>query len=168
VPVFKEVQHFQQPWVRILLASVTGVFLWGCYHQLVRGEPWGQRPMSNLALVTMTLGVVGFSCWLLRTELVTEVRDREVCTQFKMLWKPRRIPYAAVLSAEPVTFSPMKQYGGWGIRRGRYGWAYTVRGNRGVQLTLAGGEKFLIGSQRAEELAQAIRSQMDRQASGGG
>jgi hypothetical protein len=36
------------------------------------------------------------------------------------------------------------------------GWAYNVRGNRGVQLELANGKRILIGSQRAEELAGAI------------
>jgi hypothetical protein len=54
----------------------------------------------------------------------------------------------------------MEQYGGRGIRRGRHGWAYTVSGNRGVKLILAGGEQFLIGSQRPEELAAAIQKRL--------
>jgi hypothetical protein len=33
---------------------------------------------------------------------------------------------------------------------------YNVSSNQGVQLELANGQRILIGSQRAEELAQAI------------
>ena len=46
--------------------------------------------------------------------------------------------------------------GGWGFRWGSSGRAYNLRGNRGVQLTLADGGRLLLGSQRADELAAAI------------
>jgi hypothetical protein len=36
------------------------------------------------------------------------------------------------------------------------GMAYTVSGNRGVQIELTSGRKILIGSRRPEELAAAI------------
>ncbi len=57
---------------------------------------------------------------------------------------------------EVLTYSPIKDYGGWGIRYGRGGKAYNVRGNRGVQLQLANGQRLLIGSQRPEELSNAL------------
>jgi TATA-box binding protein (TBP) (component of TFIID and TFIIIB) len=50
------------------------------------------------------------------------------------------------------------EYGGWGIKYGRKGKAYNVSGNRGVQLVFKDGKQLLIGSQRAEELAEAISS----------
>jgi hypothetical protein len=61
-----------------------------------------------------------------------------------------------IVSAELVTFRPIRDFGGWGIRHGGGGWAYTVRGNRGVRLTLQYGSPLLIGSQNAEDLYQAI------------
>ena len=53
---------------------------------------------------------------------------------------------------------PILEYGGWGIRYSPFGkgWAYNVRGNQGVQLELANGQRILVGSQRADELARAI------------
>jgi hypothetical protein len=54
------------------------------------------------------------------------------------------------------TYRPIRDYGGWGIRYGRGGKAYNVSGNRGVMLELSDGQKLLIGSQRPEELANAI------------
>jgi hypothetical protein len=54
------------------------------------------------------------------------------------------------------TRARLRDYGGWGIRKGRSGWAYNVSGDRGVRLTYTDGETLLIGSQRADELAKAI------------
>ncbi|MGB7160793.1 MAG: hypothetical protein WBD40_22200 [Tepidisphaeraceae bacterium] len=55
------------------------------------------------------------------------------------------------------TYDPM-EYGGWGVRGwpARYGWAYNVRGNRGVEVEFKNGNRLMLGSQRAEELAKAI------------
>ena len=51
------------------------------------------------------------------------------------------------------------------VQRFRQKWlwigkAYNVSGNRGVQLKLSTGNGLLIGSQRPEELAQAIQEGM--------
>ena len=35
-------------------------------------------------------------------------------------------------------------------------WAYIIRGNKGVQLVLKNGKKLLIGSQRPDELVNAL------------
>jgi hypothetical protein len=54
----------------------------------------------------------------------------------------------------------MREYGGWGVKYGWAGKAYNISGNRGVQLKLSNGKGLLIGSQRPEELAQAIQAGM--------
>ncbi|NVL91956.1 MAG: hypothetical protein HWN71_02845 [Desulfobacterales bacterium] len=59
-----------------------------------------------------------------------------------------------------MTYNPLKDYGGWGIRYGRGGRAYNVSGNRGVYLELSNGKSLLIGSLQPEELARAIGMQM--------
>lgn len=55
-------------------------------------------------------------------------------------------------------YSPLGEYGDWGIRRGRGGRAYNVKGNRGVRLVLRTGKKVLIGSRYPERLITAIRA----------
>ena len=44
---------------------------------------------------------------------------------------------------------------GWGGKRG----AYNVSGDQGVELELRGGNRIMIGSQRADALAEAISAQ---------
>lgn len=72
----------------------------------------------------------------------------------------RHIPFDLITSCEARTYSPIREYGGWGMKFGRGGKAYNVMGNRGVQLVLVSGERLLIGSQRADELAGVIKSRL--------
>ena len=91
-------------------------------------------------------------------ELTVTVRPSETDVRFRPLTR-RRVPHAALRSCEARTYRPILEYGGWGVRRGWGGGrAYNVRGNRGVQLVLDDGTRILVGSQRPEELAAAIRS----------
>lgn len=70
----------------------------------------------------------------------------------------RSIPFAEIESAEAVVYRPLRDYGGWGLRVGRKGKAYNMRGSRGVQLRLKNGGAVLIGSQRPDELARIIQT----------
>ncbi len=57
------------------------------------------------------------------------------------------------------TYRPILEYGGWGIRCGRKGKrAYNVSGNRGVQLVFKNGKRLLIGSQKPDEFACALKA----------
>jgi hypothetical protein len=57
-------------------------------------------------------------------------------------------------------YKPIGEYGGWGIRWGKKGKAYNVKGNKSVQLILKNGEKLLIGSQKPYDLIEAMDSVM--------
>ena len=57
--VFREVQRFSQPWLWGLILLPTclgciGLFGWGMVQQLVLGRPWGDRPMSDVALLVVS------------------------------------------------------------------------------------------------------------------
>ncbi|MHB9037922.1 MAG: hypothetical protein ACYC64_14790 [Armatimonadota bacterium] len=54
-------------------------------------------------------------------------------------------------------FSPLLDFGGYGIRFNLEMKAYYFRGNRGVKLTTTRGKQYLIGSDRPESLAAVIR-----------
>ncbi len=48
--------------------------------------------------------------------------------------------------------------GGWGIRRWtKYGTVYTVKGNKGLAVELLNGKKFLIGTQKENELKEIVK-----------
>jgi hypothetical protein len=68
----------------------------------------------------------------------------------------RRVPLAEILRAEPVTYAPLGEYGGWGIRGFGDDMALNARGDRGVRLQLTRNRLLLIGSQRPDELAAVL------------
>jgi hypothetical protein len=168
-PRFREVQRFRQPWVWCLILAtcgwLTGVVLYGVVQQLGSGEPWGDQPMPDVWLLITALGTVSFSLgmvWLFwAMELQVEVRSDALYLHFRPL-KRRTIQYQEIASVEACEYRPVLQYGGWGIRRGRNGWAYNVSGNQGVRLSLTDGGELLIGSQRSTELAVAIAAERAR------
>lgn len=61
-----------------------------------------------------------------------------------------------------LTFSPIADFGGWGIRANLKMKGYYWRGNKGALLTMKNGKKYLIGSDNAERLAAVIRGMMCR------
>jgi hypothetical protein len=53
-------------------------------------------------------------------------------------------------------YSPILEYGGWGMRYDRNGKAFNVRGNYGIQIVKKNGKKVLIGTQRPEDAARQL------------
>ena len=164
---FREEQQFRQPWLVglmvVVLALTVGIWAYAFWTQLVRGEPFGDEPMSDAALVAMGCGVtllmIGVTALLWVARLETEVRDDGLHVRYRGLLVNRLIPYGEIESCEARAYRPLLEYGGWGVRWSfRHGKAYNVRGNRGVQLELTRGRKLLVGSQRADELAAAINA----------
>jgi len=162
--LFDEEQRFRQWW----LWGVLGigfmisllVFGYGVWQQVILGKPWGNRPMSDGALVLTATGVIALWVVLFAMfrliKLIVRVDDRCLHVRF---WPfvNRHIPLEQIVHWGARRYNPILEYGGWGIRftftKGR---AYNVSGDRGVQLVLANGKRILIGSQRADELADAI------------
>ena len=99
---------------------------------------------------------LGLTLNLLR--LRTTLTDRDLVVTFGALFPlyRRRIARADVVSFEAVTYSPIADYGGWGIKGMPGNSALNARGNRGVRLTLRDGKRLLIGSQKPDELAAAL------------
>ncbi|HPN36328.1 MAG TPA: hypothetical protein PK843_17620 [bacterium] len=51
---------------------------------------------------------------------------------------------------------------GWGIRLTPAGWMYNIAGTEVVEITYKSGKKFLIGSNEAESLREAIEDEMKK------
>ena len=144
--VFEEEQRFRQPWLWVLFVAVLAIVM-------------ATKPPPLLSVLILVF-FLAFPVFFWRLMMRTEVSTDSILIRF---WPVKKtIPLAEIRSAEARTYSPMGEYLGWGIKRGPSGRAYNVSGNRGVQLELQSGERILIGSQRTDDLADAIRSEMGR------
>ncbi len=146
--LFREEQWFP-PLVGVVLGGVTAAAAIALFAARGLGSGWARQLLAGAGGL---LGLTGAFAPM-RT-LVT--REGVTVTFGLPGWIRFRIPAGEIRSAEAVTYRPLAEFGGWGIRFGLGGTrAYTARGNRGVRIE-ADGRKYLIGSQRPEELAAAL------------
>lgn len=156
---YTEVQRWAQPilWIFILMldALAWGIFLL----QIVLKKPVGNNPAPDALVIVLVVLFGGLlPLLLLVTHLKVEVRDGAVRVRH-FPFTSRTIPLSDINDCHARTYHPLREYGGWGVRRGfGNGRAYTIAGRRGVQLTLADGRRILIGSSAPEELAAAINA----------
>lgn len=154
--VFREKQRFRMGYGAIALAMPPAALLILCLRQLVWHHPWGNPPMSDGGIIFLTVLVWLVFLRLMTVRLVTELRPDRLSIRMKGLVWRKRIPLARIQSADPVGYDAMADYRGYGIRSGPLGRAYIASGDRGVRLRLNDESEYLIGSQRADELARRI------------
>ncbi len=157
---FREVQYIRWVWwVMLLVGGVTALMWWGFWQQIILGQPWGSNPAPDWMMWLLWLFVgIGFPVFFWIMKLIVEVRQDGVSIRYYPLTH-RLIPYDQIAQVTAREYSPIKEYGGWGI------WgipsksqkmAYNISGKEGVELTLADGRTVMLGSQKAQELALAI------------
>jgi hypothetical protein len=159
-PLYQETQHFRQVWLWALVLFISLLSLYGAFQQLILGEPFGNNPAPDgIMIVLAILFGIGLPLFMCTMNLTTEIRSDGLYFRFFPFHLSfRRIAVEEIKDLKACTYSPIKDYGGWGIRYGRKGKAYNVSGNRGVQFELSSGKRLLIGSRRPEELAEALAS----------
>lgn len=158
--LFHEEQKFTQMWVLILVFIPVGMAWYAAIQQLWLHKPFGSHPAPDIILwIVWILFGFGLPLFFFSAKLSTEVRSDGIYIRFFPFHREfRTLPFESIKQYEAKDYSPFKEYGGYGIRYGKSGKAYNVSGNRGVQLELVSGRKILIGSNRADELAAAIRT----------
>ena len=165
--LFHETQRFRQPYIFVLIflpcvLTIT-IIGYGMISQLVFDKPFGDDPMPDLVLLisgsVITLAILGILALVFLCRLETTVTSTGLYIRFYPFHlSQRKIPLEKVVSFRALTYRPIGEYGGWGLRFGKGGRAYNISGRKGVRLEFVDGKHVLIGSQRSEELAAAIQT----------
>lgn len=153
--LFKEEQKFTQWWVWLLLLFVMGLFIYGLLQQLILKVPFGNNPASDAGLVFFNLLVLSVCVFFWSLKLKTTITQKKLIIRYFPLFN-KHILWKNVQKAEIIKYGFI---GGYGIRISmKYGTVYNVKGNKGLAITLKNGKKYLIGTQRENELGEIIRS----------
>jgi hypothetical protein len=162
---YREVQKIRKPWIWIGITVpgmiITGLFGFGMNRQIIQGQPFGNHPMSDPGLIMaffMILFLFVFLALLVGFANLTTVADETGVSYrfFPFQMKFHKIPWDTVGSCGVITYNPVRDYGGWGVRSGKNGKAYNISGNTGLQLQLKTGEIILIGTQKKPELVDFL------------
>jgi hypothetical protein len=162
VVLFHEVQHLPRALLYLVLGVAAGPMWYLVVEQVLLGHPVGSKPAPDGVLLLLWLLVgVTLPLMMATARLETEVRSDGIRLRYPpFLRTPRHVHPLSIARCEARTYHPIREYGGWGIRWWFGRMAYNVRGNRGVELELMDGRMLMIGSQRADELAGAVRASM--------
>jgi hypothetical protein len=157
---FSEHQQFRQWWLIALLGVVAAAGWVPLIAELATGGDALTDPLWSLVLVGILTLIL--PAWLLYLRLETSVDAESVHIRFRGAFIRRSIPYSDIEHFEAVTYRPVAEFGGWGIRWRRGKIAYSVSGTGGVRLRLTSEKEVLIGSQMADEFAAAMREWVKR------
>jgi len=156
---FQETQRFiQNRLLQVILALdavVTTLILFVI--AATQTGPQGDR----IILVVWVVCVLLIPALIFAAGMKTVISDRRLVVRWMPPLPGRDVPLERIISAEPVTFAPLSE-GGWGWRISpTYHRLFNVAGNEGVHVRMGEGrrEQFLLGSQRAEALAAALRAE---------
>ena len=149
---FYEEQHFAQRWIQIVLA-VLWVGLTTAAIVAMSTKKTGPIP-AILSIAPITALILLFRILKLQVRIDTDsINYRFSPIQLKY----RKINRSDIEKMDVITYDPMEDYGGWGIRIGSKGKAYTARGNHGLHIQLFIGKNILIGTSKPEELQRFLQ-----------
>ncbi len=169
---FKEEQRFDQWWVRgvLIFTNLTIIIMFtnALYTQLILGEPWGDKPMSDMKLIGLSLvstAILAGVNWLIfSSKLETKIDKQYIRYRyFPIIPKWKKLSRDDLLKAWVRKYSPIFEYRGWGYRvsLGGKNKALNTRGNMGLQLVLKNNKRLLLGTQKPEELKRVISEFME-------
>ena len=159
---YNECQQFRQWWLWLILligpTIISAVFL----SQLISSDPKDSSASFDISLaLIMLITAVGPCLFVYYCKLDTTIQHDGVYIKFKPFHRKWVIlPFETIKKAAPVTYRPIRDYGGWGIRYGSKGKAYNISGNQGVLLEFTGSKPILIGSQRPRDLSTVINTHL--------
>ncbi len=125
-----------------IIMVIWGVFIWTeavwvSVMQIILGllliiPNGGQRVLVTRQSITLRWGIIGIRVLKLTMEEIAGASVHE--------------------------FSPLRDFGGYGIRFGKGMKAYFLRGTRGVKVATVNGKNYLIGSDQPEDLLSVIQA----------
>lgn len=147
--IFEEEQSFDQAWIWLLLALQTLLIM---VPVIFTGQ--------GFWVILVAAGAMALSLALMGSiKLRTRIDDEGV--YYRMIpfhWNEKMIPWSEIDSVFVRQYSPIKEYGGWGIRFGRNGTAFNIRGNKGLQIVKKNGKRILLGTDKPDEIAKLLET----------
>lgn len=152
---FGENQRFSQWWLWLLLMVVISNLV----REFINGTAEEKDALFFSAL-TLTLTSVLFG--IMKLETTIDINGISV-RFFPFHLKKKHFNWDQLENCYLRSYKPIMEYGGWGIRKtfSGKGTAYNVKGKVGLQLVFKNGDRLLIGTQKAEEMNEVLKS-LDR------
>jgi len=136
--------------------------IYSLYQKTVIGIQVGDSPAPNAMLIVMFFAMIIANWVFFSLKLEVWIDQKGIHYRFyPLISKNKLISNGEIQRFEIRKYSPLLDYGGWGIKkRFKWGRAYNVSGNIGLQLYLKTGRKVLFGTQRSQAIMYAMNEMM--------
>jgi hypothetical protein len=150
-PQYSEKSGFSQ-WIFWLVAMIpVSLFL---YTRLA--NPHEVEPFDWFGLIIAG----GVALLLYVIKLKVNINTEGISFQFPPFHnKPNLLPWRNIKSIELMRINPLKEFGGWGLRYGKLGTAYTTRGRYILHIEKTEGQAINLTIAQPEEFIKAIAQQ---------
>ena len=150
-PVFREEQRLSPLVIGATLPVVILVAIVAVYAAIAEGS--AQDAITGILVAVLPIiFILSLYVWF---KLQTVVTAHEIGVGFPIFAK-KRINLSNIRTSEVTSYHALRDFGGWGLRFGAKGTMFNARGDRAVRLVLEDGAVIFIGSQRPEQLLEAI------------
>jgi hypothetical protein len=156
--LFSETQHFTQTWLKAILAVVNGLLVIGFVVQVVLGHAIGNNPMTDTSLILTTFSMLLITSMFFFIRMDTLIKKDGIYV--------RQVPFHSLYKVyhwEDLTqsyvrqYSPLGEFGGWGMRGVGKNRAFNISGDQGIQLETKNGAKMLIGTNKPDEATEILK-----------
>lgn len=155
--LFTERQRFKQWWLWAILLVAASMPVFGFIKELQSAHPFSDSEDNAGIFISLTiLSAVWVLFFLLRLE--TKITEAGISARyFPFHFKSLQFPWSEIEKVYVREYSPLGEFGGWGLRYGLDGKAYNVSGNQGIQIVFKNGKKLLIGTNKPAEATAALK-----------
>jgi hypothetical protein len=158
--IFKEEQSYVGTWVMYLILMLEIPTLVLVSVVVLTGES-SEKTGGITALIAVFSIMALVMALIFNIKLETRIDEKGIQYKYFPFVKWRLIEKRKIREAKVVSFSPMTDHGGWGIKGNKTTKAYTVIGDTGLSIDVGEKKKILIGTQKPKELRDFIENWME-------
>jgi hypothetical protein len=149
-PQYSEKSRFPQ-WVFWLIISIPiSIYAYLYFH------PEERDPFDWIGL--LIAAAVGIFLYYIK--LTVTINPNGIAYQYPPFHnKPNLLPWEKIKSIELMKINPLREFGGWGLRYGRLGAAYTTKGHYILHIEKTEGQAINLTIAQPEEFINAIAQQ---------
>lgn len=121
---------------------------------------WGdilRRDLSDLAIPFTAMFLVLALLWSIKLRWTLSKTEFSF-TYFPFVWKTRTFSSSEIESVEIMKINSLLEFGGWGLRYGRLGKAYTTYGNHILHVKLKKGTAINVTVQRPKQAREFLEN----------
>ncbi|GMQ30435.1 hypothetical protein [Algoriphagus confluentis] len=149
--IFKEMQSYKGTWIMYLILGVELPIILLVTALIWKTEDGNSESIWGMGAIVLIFSFVFILLMLIRLE--TRIDEYGVKFRFfPFISSWRTFPKSKIRQIEVINYSPLTDFGGWGLKGNRTTKAYSIIGDEGILLDVGEKKKIMIGTQKANEL----------------